>query len=115
VSEQAAHPIWACDNDAIKAEYQRALDEAKKWQDWHARVDSEAERLSFERDRLHARVSGLEQAIERALSRLDQTADPLDVASHLRAALTDTCPEGEDCRICGANHTGPCLPGGIVP
>lgn len=44
---EAAHPIWACDDDAIKAEYQRALDDARHWLDWHQRADSEAERLHF--------------------------------------------------------------------
>lgn len=52
MSEQAAHPIWSCDDDAIKREYQYVCDERDKYLSWHQHADSEAERLHFALEQL---------------------------------------------------------------
>lgn len=52
MGEAAAHPVWACDDDAIKEEYRRALSERDYWLREHQRVDAEAERLHHALERL---------------------------------------------------------------
>ena len=47
MSDAAAHPIWSCDSDAIKAEYRRVLEEAELWKNMHAKVEAEAERFQM--------------------------------------------------------------------
>lgn len=112
MTDQAAHPIWACDDDAIKDEYQRALDDAKKWQDWHARTDSEAERLHWLLGRI---VSAWLEAVEpNASDHDDALADAIGEARDHFAESVQSPQTPEDtvhgkperCPKCGSDDPG---------
>ena len=49
-----AHPVWACDNEAIKDEYRRVCDDRDKYLSWFQRADGEIERLTQGLERIAA-------------------------------------------------------------
>lgn len=55
-SQVAVHPVWGCDNEAIKDEFRRLQAERDKYLEWFQKADSELERLHFENEQ---RESGL--------------------------------------------------------
>ena len=49
-SQVAVHPVWGCDNEAIKDEFRRLQAERDKYLSWFQKADAELERLHFENE-----------------------------------------------------------------
>lgn len=43
--DKAAHPVWSSDNPALKQEFRRVEERARRWEQLHSRVDCQAERF----------------------------------------------------------------------
>jgi len=55
-SQVAVHPVWGCDNEAIKDEFRRLQAERDKYLEWFQKADSELERLHFENEQREAGI-----------------------------------------------------------
>ena len=49
-SQVAVHPVWGCDDEAIKDEFRRLQAERDKYLEWFQKADAELERLHFENE-----------------------------------------------------------------
>ena len=60
-SQVAVHPVWGCDNEAIKDEFRRLQAERDKYLEWFQKADSELERLHFENEQRESGLAALDK------------------------------------------------------
>lgn len=86
-SQVAVHPVWGCDNEAIKDEFRRLQAERDKYLEWFQKADSELERLHFENEQ---RESGRSPSPDRETgSRVRKWLDDIE------AEATQHYPSGD--------------------
>ena len=102
-SQVAVHPVWGCDDEAIKDEFRRLQAERDKYLEWFQKADAELERLHFENEQRESGRSpvdsgtgtdekdiySLVKAAEKTLEMLDAVGyeDKYHGKGELRAAL----------------------------